>query len=287
MTTWKQPLLDLYRWGTSPLRKRRATKARRAGRTPIACFAFHRIADDRANAWTTSTRTFDRALRWFKANFDLISLSESQRRIASGFNDRPSLAITFDDGYASNLDHALPFLIAEKIPCAYFVTLDPIVHRRPFEHDLALGLRLAPNTLEEIRSLAAAGIEIGAHTRRHADLGQALDPGVLRDEVVTSRDELQDAIGAPVDYFAFPFGQHANLSRAAFELARQAGYLGVCSAYGGYNLPGDDPFHLQRYGVGEPLARIKNWATVDPFLRHPAPRFQYDLDPGAMTAALA
>ena len=42
------------------------------------------------------------------------------------------------------------------------------------------------------------------------------------------------------------------------------GYAGVCSAYGGFNFPGDDPFHLQRIHADDDLIRLKNWVTVDP-----------------------
>ena len=47
-------------------------------------------------------------------------------------------------------------------------------------------------------------------------------------------------------------------------MARQAGYAGVCSAYGGFNFPGDDPFHLQRIPVDDDMIRLKNWVTMDP-----------------------
>jgi hypothetical protein len=70
--------------------------------------------------------------------------------------------------------------------------------------------------------------------------------------------------GSAVRYFAFPYGMHANLNAAAFEVARQAGLEGVCSAYGGYNFPGGDPFHLQRFHADPSFLRLKNWATVDP-----------------------
>jgi len=67
-----------------------------------------------------------------------------------------------------------------------------------------------------------------------------------------------------VRYFAFPYGQHENLSTAAFRVARQAGYDGVCSAYGGYNFPGDEPFHLRRIHADPEMPRFKNWMSVDP-----------------------
>ncbi len=78
-----------------------------------------------------------------------------------------------------------------------------------------------------------------------------------------SKQELEAAIGREVRYFAFPFGLHENLSQQAFRLAHEAGFKGVCSAYGAYNWPGDDPFHLRRIHADPEFIRMKNWLTVD------------------------
>jgi peptidoglycan/xylan/chitin deacetylase (PgdA/CDA1 family) len=166
-------------------------------------------------------------------------------------------------------------LIAERVPCTYFVTVKNVLDGIPFPHDVARGRRLAPNTLDELKSLAQAGIEIGCHTRTHADLGQVHDRGRLMDEVVTAGEELQAALGRPVRYFAFPYGQHANLNVDAFHLAYEAGYEAVCSAYGGLNFPGDDAFHLQRVPADLSMIRMKNWLSVDPRKRG-LPRFEYE-----------
>lgn len=145
---------------------------------------------------------------------------------------------------------ALPLLIEEKVPCTYFVCTEPVLKGIPFEHDRANGHCLQPNSVAQLREMVQAGIEIGAHSRTHPDFGQITDRATLRDEIVTSRDELADAIGQPIRYFAFPFGGHRNLTADAFQLARAAGYDGVLSAYGGYSFPGDDSFHLQRRSGG-------------------------------------
>jgi hypothetical protein len=87
---------------------------------------------------------------------------------------------------------------------------------------------------------------------------------------------LEMAIGRDVRYFAFPYGQHANLSAAAFRVAYQVGFAGVCSAYGGYNFPGDDAFHLRRFHADPEFIRFKNWLTVDPRKL----RGQRDFEPG-------
>ena len=224
-----------------------------------------------------------------QSRFELVSLQEVRRRLLAGENRRPCLSITFDDGYADNCRQAIPLLIEQQIPCTYFVTAENALKGRPFSHDLrsangSQGNLLLPNSLEQLKAMADAGIEIGAHTYTHADLGTIDDQRQLYREVVSAREELQKALGRPVRYFAFPFGHHANLNSRAFDMAREAGYEAVCSAYGGYNIPGgnspgdnfpdDNSFHLQRIPVDETMIRLKNWTTVDPRKLN-TPRFVY------------
>ena len=266
---------NFYYHGTLGYRRWQMHRACAAGLAPIAIVVFHRVANDRDNAWTTSISTFTNSIRWLSDNFQLISLEDVQRRIRSGKNHRASVSITFDDGYADNFDHAIPLLIREGIPCTYFVTAGPVIDGVPFEHDLATGTRLAPNTIEQLRSLERSCVEIGAHTRTHVDLGPIHNQARLRDEIVGARADLEQRVGERIRYFAFPFGRHTNLSVEAIKLAREAGYEAVCSAYGGYNLPGRDPFHLQRRCLDGPLLRIKNWVTVDPFRNRHVPEFVY------------
>lgn len=278
MPIWKRLLLELYYRGSLPLRRQHNRREAALGRAPSVILVYHRVADDNANLWTRPNRWFADEIRWLKDHFELVSFEEAQRRVRSTFNEHPCVSITFDDGYADNCHQALPLLIKEQIPCTYFVTTRPILEHVPFEHDLVMGNRLEPNTIDQLRDLAAAGIEIGAHTRTHADLGRITDPDVLYDEVVRAGEDLQAALGHPVRYFAFPFGQHRNMNAAAIHMAYEAGYEAVCSAYGGYNFPRDDAFHLQRIGVDGPPIRLKNWVTIDPVKHWKTRRFFYGAD---------
>jgi peptidoglycan/xylan/chitin deacetylase (PgdA/CDA1 family) len=174
------------------------------------------------------------------------------------------VCITFDDGYADNCRTAIPWLIDQKLPVTYFVATQHALESRPFDHDVKLGVPLAPNSPEELRVMAEAGVELGAHTRTHADLGAIDDEAVLYDEIVGSKRDLEEITGKPVKYFAFPYGLNANLSEAAFRIAFAAGYWGVCSAYGGYNVPGDDPFHIHRIHGDPSWPRFCNSMTADP-----------------------
>lgn len=186
LDTIKAPLLDLYYLATLPQRKQAAVVREQQGQVPIMSLFYHRIADEHPNDWTLSNATFQKQIGWLQERFDIVSLEEAQYRIASEANDRATVSLTFDDGYADNCDAALPWLLEQKIPFTYFVTSNNTLTGEPFSHDVANGCPLAPNTAAQLRQLADAGVEIGAHTRSHADLAQITDENELFDEIVGS-----------------------------------------------------------------------------------------------------
>jgi peptidoglycan/xylan/chitin deacetylase (PgdA/CDA1 family) len=271
---YKDPLIALYYLASLPWRRRQAAARLATGVSPITVLFYHRVADEHPNDWTISTARFKAQVNWVRERFEIISLVEAQRRMGAGFNRRPAVCITFDDGYADNCREAVPWLISEKVPAAYFVSTAHVLEQRPFSHDLKRGVPLAPNTPEELREMAAAGIELGAHTRNHIDCAQTTDEAQLHDEIAGSKRDLEEIAGRAVRFFAFPFGLRANLSDAAFSAAFAAGFWGVCSAYGDYNLPGDDPFHIHRIHGDPSWSRFRNALTVDPRKFRRVPRFK-------------
>jgi peptidoglycan/xylan/chitin deacetylase (PgdA/CDA1 family) len=274
MSYLRSSLLHLYCLGSLPYRKWANRRAETKHRAAVMVFTYHRVADDRANPWTVPHRTFARQIAWLRRHLELVSLDEARRRIVAADNPRLCGVITFDDGYADNCTTAIPLLLREQVPCTYFVTLQNVLTGEPFPHDANRGDRFAPNTLPQLRSMAAAGIEIAVHGYTHADLGRIACPRTLHREIVVARRELQESLGRRVRYLSFPFGLWSNLSQAAFAMAHEAGYEAACSAYGGYNYPGDDGFHLQRISVDPCTIRLKNWATIDP-RKHRVPRFAW------------
>lgn len=271
MPWWKQTLAALYYHASRPYRRCWRWSLASQGRSPVIVVFYHRVADQGANAWTCPRAIFRRQMLWLKSHAHMVSLADAQRRILSGDNRELCVSITFDDGYAENCDFALPLLEELEIPCTYFVATGFVREQRPFPHDVAAGCKLAPNTINQLRDMAAAGVEIGAHSRTHADLGAMTSPAHLRDEIAGSGAELEDWLGTRVRYFAFPFGLHANLSRSAFAIAREAGYDGACSAYGAYNFPGADGFHIQRVHGDPQMVRLRNWVSLDPRKLHVQP----------------
>jgi peptidoglycan/xylan/chitin deacetylase (PgdA/CDA1 family) len=276
MPSLREIALASYYAATRPARRRAAAERAAQGHEPVRILFYHRIANESPNPWTMSCKSFARQIDWLRDRYDLVSLSEAQSRIASGHNSRPTACITFDDGYADNQKFAIPLLLKLQIPFTYFVSTDFVTRGISFPHDVAHRCPLPVNTWPQLREMASAGVEIGAHTRTHADLGAESSEEEIFREVVGSKSDLEHKLGTAVRYFAFPFGQHNNLSAIVFRIASDAGFDGVCSAYGGYNFPGDDPFHLRRFHADEQFIRFVNWMTVDPRKL----RLHTDFDPG-------
>jgi peptidoglycan/xylan/chitin deacetylase (PgdA/CDA1 family) len=256
--------LNLYCQATRPWRAWYGRQATALGRLPLTAIFYHRVADDRANSWTISPRGFLQHLDWLQEHCELVGLDELQRRLRTQDSRRPATSITFDDGYAENCQTAIPLLVQRKIPCTYFVTVGNVIRGERFPHDLANGHSFAPNTVEQLRAMAAAGIEIGVHGYTHCSMGAIADPIHLEQEILVAKSALEDLVGRPMRYFSFPFGFPTHISPAALEMTWRAGYEGVCSACGGYNLPGRDRFLLARIHGEDGLARLRNWVTVDP-----------------------
>ncbi|TWT89697.1 Polysaccharide deacetylase [Pseudobythopirellula maris] len=266
MSPWRQLALRAYGAATWPQRRALARTFGAERRWPVSVLFYHRVADDRPNDWTIGRRAFRRQINWLSKRFDLVSLAEAQRRLAAGDCPRPTACITFDDGYADNCDYAIPLLLRNRVPFTYFVSTENMIHGLPFSHDEARGEPLRPNTIEELRAMASAGVEIGAHTRSHAHLGRSRDHDWLVEEIAGSKCDLETRLESEVRYFAFPYGTPDTLTSAALSVAREAGFHGACAAYGGYNLPGecDDAFLIQRIHADPEWARFWNWMTIDP-----------------------
>ncbi len=84
---------------------------------------YHGICQDdptRFNYIFLRKKTFEGHLRFYKENFNVISLDDFYNKRFS--NDRFNICITFDDGYANNYKYVLPLLQQYEMPAAFFIT---------------------------------------------------------------------------------------------------------------------------------------------------------------------
>jgi peptidoglycan/xylan/chitin deacetylase (PgdA/CDA1 family) len=241
---------------------------RRAKQTPGVIANFHRVADDGTGHWMTlSTHEFARYVRFMRDHYTVVSIAELRRRLATGENTEPLLAITFDDGYRECLDCVAPVLEELDCPASFYVCSQFLDADGDFEHDRSRGYVGLPKLrTAEVRRLHDLGFEIGSHGHSHMDFRSA-SVGEIETEVVESRDLLEAAIGDRVRGLAVPFGSRAHCRAEVFEAARRAGYEYVLSHFDGQNRPGADGFHLLRVrpnleGLVMLRAAIEGWRGI-------------------------
>jgi peptidoglycan/xylan/chitin deacetylase (PgdA/CDA1 family) len=106
-----------------------------------------------------------------------------------------------------------------------------------------------PLRWDEVREMAAAGIEFGAHTRTHPVLSRVAGAEELGDEIAGSKRQIEQQLGRPVDHFCYPNGSNEDFGVDAVEAVRLAGFRTAVTTERGLNYPGADRFRLVRIGV--------------------------------------
>jgi peptidoglycan/xylan/chitin deacetylase (PgdA/CDA1 family) len=242
--TWKLCLDTLLL--CSPLVAGRNWYRRLRRQYPVTILTHH-LVSDRPHRMGISTEAFWQQIQFLQKHYRIISLREAVALLKSGRVDAPTVVLTFDDGYADNFVSLRAVAEETGIPVTLFIAADPVEFRQEFAHDLENGIRGAlPLTWQQIQYWSSESIEFGSHTRTHFDCGSN-DKSRLESEIVQSRRDLEQRLGRPVDFFAFPFGQPQNISAEALRLARQC-YGHFLSGFGGDNHCGQrqDDQHLLR-----------------------------------------
>lgn len=128
--------------------------------------------------------------------------------ILDGVAGRKDVGISFDDGNVSDIERAFPALCERGLRATFFIVA---------------GRLGAPHFVDEdnVRSLVAAGMEVGCHGMRHRPW-RGLDRGALHEELVEAKTILERVTGGPVTCAACPFGSYdrrvlATLGRSGYR----------------------------------------------------------------------
>lgn len=131
------------------------------------------------------------------------------------------------------------------------------------ELDLDLRPGARPMTWEQVREMAANGIEMGAHTVTHPILSTL--PDQVQDfEIRVSRRRIEEEIGIEPATFAMPNGAAEDWNESTLRLLERARFLAACTTLRGSNRPGVPLHCLYRLGVGSDSntvleARLSGW----------------------------
>jgi peptidoglycan/xylan/chitin deacetylase (PgdA/CDA1 family) len=206
------------------------------GQCPVLILTHHLVAD-RPHRMSLPTEEFWRQVRFLQRHYRIVSLPDAVELLRAGEVTVPTVALTFDDGYADNFVSLRAVAEETGVPVALFIVPQPIELQREFQHDLNHGIRgFLPLTWDQVRFWRQRGAEFGSHTRTHLDCGAAADSTLLKEEIIGSKNDLEERLSTPIRFFAFPFGGHENMSVEAIQMAASA-YSHFVSGFGGENRP--------------------------------------------------
>ncbi|MEV0092641.1 polysaccharide deacetylase family protein [Streptomyces sp. NPDC050738] len=184
---------------------------------------YHSISDSPDDPYrvTVSPHRFEEQLRWLRSRgLRGVSVRELLDAHTLGLA-KGLVGLTFDDGYRDFASCAVPLL--RQYGCTGTVFVLPGKLGQDNDWD-AEGPRRTLLSAEDIRGVAAAGMEVASHGMHHVSLRGA-DESTLQEETVSSREAVESLSGAPADGFCYPYG---HLDARSVRAVREAGYSYAC-----------------------------------------------------------
>jgi len=223
----------------------------RAFGSSMMTVAFHRVNDQLPkDSLTCSSGQFEAFCKFFRKYARVVRFSEQVAACREGRDMSGTVSITFDDGYLDNFEVAAPILRRLQLPATFFITSGFIGSRVIAPWDVELAQQPGWMSWDNVRSLAAQGFEIGAHTDTHIDMGSA-DRETVHAELAVSRQKINRELGISVQLFAYPFGSREHISERSRDIVRDLGFVCCASCYGGVNAVGTNPYYLRRIPIAE------------------------------------
>ena len=181
----------------------------------IVILNYHKV-DELFNSLSVAPDDFDEQMAYLKDHgFQTISLEQMRKALAGEAVDLPEkpLLITFDDGYRDNYTNAYPILAKYGYTGVIFVITSFLDRNIP-----------QYITWDMAKELQESGvIDIQSHTVNHNSMTE-LNDEKLRQELIDSKKRIEEVLGKPADYVAYPTGTY-NLHIAG--IIQDCGYKGA------------------------------------------------------------
>ena len=232
--------------------------------------------------YVVTPAAFAAQMRWLAlAGYTPVTIDVLVRHWLGGSASWPAhpVVITFDDGFADVVTHAVPVLQARRFTAVFYLVSGLMGSTSRWLRPLR-GVELPLMRWADARALEPAGFQCAAHGARHCRLTD-LTPAECQAELAECRRTLEDHLGHEVRDLAYPFGAHDARVRAAAEAA---GFRSACSVNIGLARADGDLLALRRvpvngddsladfasrlrtgHALGEAIAgKLKQWRTAAP-----------------------
>lgn len=206
----------------------------------LVVLEYHRVGGGAAQELDLDRGLFREQMAWLQAAGCALTLDEGLTALGTR-DDTWRVVVTFDDGTADFVEHALPEIVAYRIPVTYYIATRFIDEGRPFPYG---GAPLSWSGLSE--AVATGFVTVGSHTHSHLVMDKATS-AEAEEELRRSAGLIEERLTVPARHFAYPKGVYGgprteDLIRSRFASAALVN--GRANAYGR-----SDPYRLNRTPV--------------------------------------
>jgi peptidoglycan/xylan/chitin deacetylase (PgdA/CDA1 family) len=213
----------------------------------VSIICYHAVDPTLHSRISVDPDSFALQIAWLASHRRVVPLREAVRMM-DGHGRLPAgvASITFDDGFASVHEWAMPILLREGVHATIFVVPGTLEGPNAGKIDWVKDAHALPRALSaaQILDLRDAGFEIGSHSFAHRDL-PTLDEGEIVADLRRSREVLEDLVDRPVGLLAYPFGNHDERVRIAAKVAGFEASFGMADT----DLPVSLPHATPRVGL--------------------------------------
>lgn len=205
-------------------------------RSGIAVLIHHRVGGGSGSRVDLDPSEFEAQLEHLAQHHHVMSLDDAVTSLGLGRPEQ-GVVLTFDDGTADFVDHAVPLLVRYGMPATLFAATSFIESGEPFPWGAP------PASWSGLADAVSTGlVAVGSHTHSHRLLRDA-SPAVAEDEIARSVDLVADRLGVAPQHFAYP--KAVLGSRAAERVVRDR-FRSAAVAGNGCNRAGHVDLHRLR-----------------------------------------
>lgn len=179
---------------------------------------------------TVSLANFEAQMKWVHNTFRTLPLTTYVEKLKNNRLSNQEIAITFDDGYFSFRELALPICQHLKLPLTLFLATDHVGGFNSWDVDGPEHSDYLPiMDWSDLKNLEGGDlVTIGAHGQSHRSFGD-LGEEAGRREIEESKSVLERELGREVNLFSFPFGQKKDFTGSAIKALRETGFEAAVS----------------------------------------------------------
>jgi len=172
----------------------------------LSILIYHRVLPEADPLFPSEATvdSFDTQMNLFKRLFNVLPLPEAVVRLNAGTLPARAACITFDDGYADNLTHALPILQKHGLHATFFIATAYLNGGRMFNDTVIESIRRCTHATLDLSERGLGTHELGSSSAKAQAIGKILPqvkylPLDQREQVVTEISRRAGADRLPDD----------------------------------------------------------------------------------------